>query len=75
MPKDHRKSQASELATTIESRRLQTYGFMSLSDIARHLGISKQACQQYHTRAIKKLMAHPVMRQLAVDEGLLPEET
>jgi predicted DNA-binding protein (UPF0251 family) len=73
MPKDHRKTKAFQEAT-IEGRRMQTYGFMSLSEIAKQLGISKQACNQAHTRAIKKLMANPVMRQLAVDEGLLPEE-
>ena len=46
---------------------------MTIRQLAEHFGLSRARILQIHDRALAKLARHPLMRQMAVDAGLLPE--
>lgn len=48
-------------------------GGLSQDEVARLLGISRNAVQETENRALRKLATSQLIRRLAVEAGVLPE--
>lgn len=46
----------------------------SMEEVGRLLGISRARVMQLEHAALKKLARHPVLRQLAIDLGVVKED-
>jgi DNA-directed RNA polymerase sigma subunit (sigma70/sigma32) len=49
------------------------HGVRSYAEIAKRLGLSQMRIKQIEARAFRRIKNHPIMQQLALDCGWLPE--